>query len=113
MKKSAAFLFIAVFICSLSNAQEVSRWRGTNSTGVYTVEKLLPEWPAEGPKIIWSNEGLGLGYSSPVIANNKIYVRGMVEGQAVLFVLDLNGKELQRFPYGVEFVQSYPGCRST
>ena len=113
MKKLASFLYIVVFICSLSNAQDVTRWRGTNSSGVYTVEKLLPEWPAEGPKILWSSEGLGLGYSSPVIVNDKIYVTGMVEGQAILFILDLSGKELQRFPYGVEFVQSYPGCRST
>jgi hypothetical protein len=37
----------------------------------------------------------------------------MVDGQAVLFILDLNGKELQHFDYGKEFVESYPGCRST
>ncbi len=113
MKKLASILYIVVFLCSFSFAQGVTKWRGTNSSGVYTVEKLLPQWPAEGPKIIWSYEGIGLGYSSPVIANNKIYVTGMVEGQAILFILDLNGKQLQRFPYGVEFVQSYPGCRST
>jgi outer membrane protein assembly factor BamB len=77
------------------------------------VEKLLPQWPAEGPKVIWSFDHLGAGYSSPVFANNKIYVCGMIEGQSVLFVLDQNGRELQHFKYGKEFTDSYPGVRST
>jgi outer membrane protein assembly factor BamB len=106
-----AFMFVAFF--GVSNAQETTRWRGVNSSGVYTVDKLLAQWPTSGPKILWSSDGLGQGFSSPVFANNKIYVNGMVDGQAVLFVLDLNGKVLQQFKYGKEFVESYPGVRST
>jgi outer membrane protein assembly factor BamB len=109
--------FVSVFLCiaflQLSNAQEPTKWRGVNSSGVYPVDKLLAAWPSDGLKIMWSHDGLGQGYSSPVFANNKIYVNGMVDGEAVLFVLDLNGKELQQFKYGKEFVESYPGVRST
>jgi outer membrane protein assembly factor BamB len=62
---------------------------------------------------LWSHDGLGQGFSSPAFANNKIYINGLVDGQAVLFVLDQNGKELQQFKYGKEFVESFPGTRST
>lgn len=108
-------LSVILFICLLgvSNAQESTKWRGDNSSGIYTVDKLLPHWPAEGPRIIWSFDKLGQGFSSPAFANNKIYINGMVDGQAVLFVLDLNGKELQQFKYGKEFDTSFPGTRST
>jgi outer membrane protein assembly factor BamB len=113
MKKLAVILYIVVFLFHVSNAQDATKWRGANSTGQYAVDKLLTEWPADGPQILWSADGLGMGFSSPVISQEKIYVTGMVDGQAVLFVLDLNGKELQHFDYGKEFVESYPGCRST
>ena len=109
------FVFLILFI-SLSihaNSQEATQWRGHNSSGIYTVEKLLPQWSVEGPHILWSYTSLGQGYSSPAFASNKIYINGMVDGQAVLFVLDQNGKELQQFKYGKEFDESYSGVRST
>jgi outer membrane protein assembly factor BamB len=103
------FLSLSIFL----NAQEPTNWRGINSSGIYTVEKMLPSWPANGPEILWSFDQLGQGFSSPAFANNKIYINGLVDGQAVLFVLDPNGKVIQQFKYGKEFVESFPGTRST
>jgi outer membrane protein assembly factor BamB len=113
MKPLFAFLILFVCFSITANSQESTQWRGTNSSGIYTVEKLLPQWSAEGPLILWSFDNLGQGFSSPALANNKIYINGMVDGQAVLFVLDQNGKELQQVKYGKEFDASYPGVRST
>ncbi len=109
------FLFVILFVCIsiVSNAQVITKWRGVNSSGIYTVDKLLAQWPAAGPQVLWSFDQLGQGFSSPAFANDKIYINGMIEGQAVLFVLDRNGKELQRYKYGKEFDTSYPGVRST
>ncbi|HNX55867.1 MAG TPA: PQQ-binding-like beta-propeller repeat protein [Prolixibacteraceae bacterium] len=112
MKQLFFLLFFFSLIFNLF-AQEATQWRGANSSGIYKVEKLLPQWPADGPGVLWSFEKLGQGYSSPAFANNKIYINGMVNGQAVLFVLDMNGKELQEIKYGKEFDASYPGTRST
>ena len=106
-----AFLFFAAFQISL--AQKPTQWRGENSSGVYQVDNMLNVWPAEGPEMLWSTEALGQAFSSPAFANNKIYINGMLEGQAVLFVLDQAGKILQKFEYGKEFDTSYPGARST
>jgi outer membrane protein assembly factor BamB len=113
MKTIFVLIFLSVAFFQASNAQESTKWRGVNSSGVYPVDKLLAAWPSDGPKILWSHDGLGQGFSSPAFANNKIYINGLVDGQAVLFVLDQNGKELQQFKYGKEFVESFPGTRST
>lgn len=113
MKRLFGLVILLISLSVISNAQDVTSWRGLNSSGIYKVDKLLEQWPANGPQIIWSVNGLGQGYSSPAFANNKIYVNGMVDGQAVLFVLDQNGKILQQFKYGKEFDASYPGVRST
>lgn len=113
MKSFSLFVILSVCLLVVAHAQETTKWRGNNSSGIYTVEKLLTTWPAEGPKILWSASGLGIGFTSPAFANNNIYINGMVDGQAVLFVLDENGKELQQFKYGKEFDTSYPGTRST
>lgn len=113
MKKISIILFVFGVLSFSVMAQSITKWRGENSSGIYKVDQLLNSWPAEGPQILWSFTGLGQGFSSPAFANSKIYINGMIEGQATLFVLDSNGKELQRFSYGKEFVESYPGCRST
>jgi outer membrane protein assembly factor BamB len=113
MKPFSLFAFLFICLSVVSNAQEVTKWRGINSSGIYTVDHLMAQWPVDGPNILWSFGGLGQGFSSPAFTNDKIYINGMVDGQAVLFVLDQNGKELQQFKYGKEFEASYPGTRST
>lgn len=113
MKTILAFAILVMSLFQITKAQQPTQWRGINSSGIYSVEKLLPSWPASGPQILWTAEGFGQGFTSPVFANNKIYVTGMVDGQAVLFVLDLNGKQLQQYKFGKEFDTSYVGTRST
>ncbi|HET6557252.1 MAG TPA: PQQ-binding-like beta-propeller repeat protein [Prolixibacteraceae bacterium] len=113
MKSYSLFVLLSVCLLVVANAQEATQWRGENSSGIYAVDKLLATWPAEGPQILWSANDIGKGFSSPAFANNKIYINGMIDGQATLFVLDQNGKILQQFSYGKEFDASFPGVRST
>lgn len=113
MKQLSVILILVLFIKISCFAQVATQWRGVNSSGIYSVEKLMSQWPAEGPTVLWSFEKLGQGFSSPAFANNRIYVNGMDNGQSVLYILDMNGKEIQQIKYGKEFDASYPGCRST
>lgn len=113
MKRLSNLVFFLFCLFGVAKAQEVTQWRGTNSSGIYKVDRLLPQWPADGPQIVWTFDKLGQGFSSPAFANGKIYINGMLNGEAVLFVLDMNGKELQQFKYGKEFDASYAGVRST
>lgn len=113
MKILYVFLTITVLISAVSKAQEPTRWRDLNSSGIYKVQQLMNKWPEDGPKVLWSTDGFGKGFTSPAFANGKIYLTGMVDGQAVLFELSQDGKILRKFQFGKEFDTSYGGTRST
>jgi len=90
-----------------------SQWRGENRNGVYNETGLLKEWAAEGAELLWFSDELGDGYSSPAIANRRIYVKGLYSNDLVLSVFDLSGRLLIRKVVGKEWNDSYPGARST
>lgn len=95
---------------------ESSEWRGPNRDGIYTETNLLKDWPEKGPELLWSYQGLGLGHSSPAVANNKVYVNGMndtISAIGTLFTFDTNGNLLWKKEYGPEFGLNFHGTRST
>ncbi len=94
-------------------AQEPSHWRGPEASGVYPDKELLDFWPEEGPEMIWHIDSMGKGFSSPVFANNKIYLTGVHEETGYIFIMDKNGNLLKKYSYGGEFTESYPGARSS
>jgi outer membrane protein assembly factor BamB len=107
------FITIVTLFLSVSAHSQVTHWRGPEGNGIYPDKNLLKEWPAEGPQMIWHFDELGKGFSSPVFANNRIYITGAIEEQGYVYVLSLDGKLLNKFPYGTEFTESYPGARSS
>jgi len=72
MKKR--LLVISVFLPIMLHAQQNAQWRGENRNGVYNETGLLKVWPADGPELLWHFEGLGAGFTSAAIANEKIYI---------------------------------------
>jgi len=103
---------IIMFVGLTSQADDWLQWRGASRDGKSTETNLLKSWPKAGPRMIWSIETLGKGYSSPAIENGVIYINGMLKKQGILFALDLNGKEIWKTPYGREWTRSFPGTRS-
>ena len=106
-------LLICVFNVMLLCAQVDSQWRGPDRDGVYPGEKLLKKWPAAGPKLVKEIFGLGEGYSSASVTNDRIYITGMIEGNGYLFAFDLKGKPLWKSLYGPEWSDGHPGSRTT
>jgi len=111
-------LFLALTVALLLSSAvfaDVAQFRGPHRDGKYPDTGLLKAWPADGPRVIWTAEGLGDGYASPVVVGDTIYVPGMLaDGKGYLFALDLNGKERWRLAYGVETKDGQaPGSRST
>ena len=107
---------ITILLClSSSQAQNIikSQWRGPNRTGVYPDEKLLKQWPADGPKLLWSHENIGEGFASPAVTDKYVYINGMIDETGYLHAFDLQGKLLWKSNYGAEWSESYPGARST
>ena len=90
-----------------------SQWRGPNRDGVYPNESLLKKWPDAGPKLLWSVEGLGDGYSSAAVTSDRVFVTGEADGKGTLFAFDLSGKSIWKSPYGPEWGESHPGARTT
>jgi outer membrane protein assembly factor BamB len=107
----AILVFLAPIPVLLSQVSE--NWRGPGRTGIYRESGLLQEWPAGGPEMLWAYEGLGKGFTSPVIAGGSIYITGMEGQTGFLYVISMEGKAERKYPYGPEFHQSYPGSRST
>lgn len=100
-----------------SEAPVEAQWpqfRGPNRDGRSTETGLLKQWPAGGPKLLWTVDGLGSGYSTVAIAGGTIYTTGMSRsGQGSLFAYDMAGKLKWKKTYGPEWRKSMPGVRGT
>lgn len=107
------FTFFILCYAAFSNAQEATRWRGPQGNGSYAETGLLKQWPAAGPVIDWTYESLGEGFSSPVFANNTLYISGMEGTTGYVYALSLNGKLIWKTAYGTEWSENYPGSRSS
>lgn len=112
MSKFLSITLTALLILTTANAQ-VTHWRGPAGSGVYPDKNLLKEWPASGPEMLWHFDELGKGFSSPVFTGGKIYLTGAVGDQGYIYVLTMDGKLAAKYPYGKEFVESWPGARSS
>jgi outer membrane protein assembly factor BamB len=110
MKKSILFLLL---IASAVFAGVNSQWRGPNRDGIYPEKNLLNKWPEDGPKLLWSVEGLGQGFSTASVTEDKVYVTGMLSGTGYVFAFDHNGKQIWKSAYGPDHDGDYPGSRTT
>ena len=106
----SAFVFIAL---ADSAGAQLYEWRGPGRSGIYNESGLLKQWPAEGPKLIWSAEGMGDGYSSPTVTDDAIYVTGRRDSSDILIALDLNGKPKWEVAYGKAWMANHTGTRCT
>ncbi|HYQ57916.1 MAG TPA: PQQ-binding-like beta-propeller repeat protein [Draconibacterium sp.] len=104
-------VILVLFSCR-SNKTEIYQWRGEDRKGIFNEQNLLKEWPEDGPAEIWFVEGIGDGYGSPTLTDNEIFVTGAVDSTATMFNIDLNGQIKWKMPFGIEWVESYPGSRS-
>jgi outer membrane protein assembly factor BamB len=82
MKKIVWLLLIlcAVFTLAKKSDWDWPQWRGPERNGISLETGLLPEWPKEGPKLLWQVQDLGDGYATPSVTGAGIYVlsnRGM------------------------------------
>ena len=91
-----------------AKAADWPTWRGAARDGLSPDKGLLKEWPADGPKLLWSFEKAGKGYSSPSITGGRIYLTGSRGGKAEIICLDAaKGKELWSTPIGEDPGKGY------
>lgn len=74
------------------------QWRGPQRDGISTETGWRKDWPAEGPKKIWT-ANVGIGMSSPVVADGRLITQGNDgKGTDTIFAFDAGtGVELWRY----------------
>jgi len=88
------------------------QWRGKLRDGISDETGLLQAWPEGGPKLLWKADGLGKGWSSPIIVGGTIYITGDVGDACTVFAFDLEGKPKWQAASGDAWQKSYPGARA-
>ena len=87
----------SLLLARASNAQEWTRFRGPNGTGVSQATEIPTEWTADDYN--WRVELPGTGHSSPVIWGKRLFVLSADPDDATRFVLCLDtetGEEIWR-----------------
>jgi outer membrane protein assembly factor BamB len=88
------------------------QWRGPRRDGVSDEKGLLQSWPQGGPKLLWKRDGLGKGWSSPIVVGERIYLTGDVGDDLVVFALNLDGTLVWQTKNGRSWKNPYPGARA-
>src|SRR5438067_13178051 len=65
---------VLLFAVLPARADDWPQWRGPNRDGHSKETGLLKEWPKDGPRLIWQVKDLGAGYSTPSVADGRIYL---------------------------------------
>lgn len=89
------------------------QWRGPRRDGVSQERGLLASWPEGGPELLWKVDGLGTGWSSPIVVGRRIYITGDVDDDLVVFALADDGSKVWRVKNGRSWTRSYPGARAS
>lgn len=116
MSKRAIGWVIVVVMSWVAAAQaaDCPRFRGPAGDGQFAETGLLKQWPQGGPKLAWTAQGLGKGYSSAAVAGGAIYVTGMDDQkQGILFAFNLDGSLKWKTPYGPELEKQGPSVAGT
>jgi outer membrane protein assembly factor BamB len=68
------------------------QWRGSDRTNVSKETGLLPDWPKEGPPLVWQIDFVGEGYSTPTVAGGRIFLMGnRGQSECVLALSEADG----------------------
>jgi outer membrane protein assembly factor BamB len=115
MMKRVLWVVLLASLATAAYAADSPQFRGANRTGIFDETGLLKTWPEGGPQKLWTATGFGVGYSSALVDKGRIYVTGtLAEQDSFVFVLDMDGKLIEKIPYGKETTaESAPGARCT
>ena len=89
------------------------KWLGPRGDGISRETGLADKWPMNGPRKLWDRE-VGVGHSSPVAADGKVYLFHLLGNQDALTCFDANtGKVIWNETYRGGWTGAYKGTRAT
>jgi outer membrane protein assembly factor BamB len=76
-------------------ADDWPQWHGPDRSNLSRETGLLKQWPPSGPPLVWSVSGIGAGYGSISIKDDRIFLQGAVGGRSIVYALNrADGKQL-------------------
>ena len=76
MKRTVTFAVAAFLGLAVVHAADWPQWQGPDGTRISKETGLLKEWPAGGPRLIWTANNLGTGYGSMSVAGDRVFLQG-------------------------------------
>lgn len=71
---------VCVLLCLIAiptaSAEDWPTFRGPRRDGISRETGLLKSFPAGGPKLLWTFEQTGVGYSGPAVVGDRLYILG-------------------------------------
>ncbi|MCY2955052.1 MAG: PQQ-like beta-propeller repeat protein [Planctomycetota bacterium] len=118
MRRYTALLAASVLLLSaaIASAEDWPAFRGPRGDGISKETGLLDKFPATGLKKLWSDT-VGIGYSSPVAVDGKVYLFSTINDKDglqkdTLKAYDADtGKTLWTASYNNSWTGAYPGTR--
>ena len=108
------FFIVALAFAHAASADDWPGWRGPSRDGKSAENGLLPSWPEGGPPLVWKASGIGGGYSSVSVADDRIYTLGDLGDAQYAFGLSRKDGTIQwKTKVGPAWVDKYLGPRST
>jgi len=93
-----ALAFVATGAAALHGqtpAGDWPQWRGPSRSGLSAETGLLRQWPAGGPRRLWSTANLGNGFGSIAVRGDRIFVQGARNGMSSVAALTrADGKQV-------------------
>jgi len=108
-----------------------SQWRGNNRDGKSPDKRLLKNWPAGGPELLWKVTGIGQGFSNVSLGGGLIYTTGRKQAgnpttlpvakhvyarpgeRLYLYAIDKRGKYKWARDIAKAYLGFYKGARAT
>jgi len=115
LHRAAACGALAIFLTAPLVAGDWAQWRGPNRDGKSAETGLLESWPKDGPRVLWTAEGAGKGYSGVAVVDGRVFTMGSIDEVEKVIAYSLKtGKVLWEAPSGSTFQNDRgSGPRST
>ena len=87
-------LLSALALTLSANAADWPTFRGADRNDISSETGLLKKWSDAGPKQVWRNEDVGLGYSGVAVVGSTLYTMGSRDAVEYVIAVDVaTGKE--------------------
>jgi outer membrane protein assembly factor BamB len=108
-------LILPAFTITISQGAvfEWPQFRGPQRDNISRETGLIKQWPSSGPKLLWTAEDIGEGFSTVAVANGLIYTTGNIGKDTVITALTLDGGEKWTAKNGPAYKRDKPGTRGT